>query len=120
MKIEALAHKGDASAVTELESFMQTRQPGYTCPVSAKADLLEEINFQKRVEFWGEGIEYLDNRRLNIPVDRSDATWGKANNNHLDAGKLCVEQENTTLRYQLPLSEIENNKMIPASDQNPM
>ena len=120
MKIEALAHKGDASAVTELESFMQTRQPGYTCPVSAKADLLEEINFQKRVEFWGEGMEYLDNRRLNIPVDRTDATWGAANNNHLDAGKLRVQQENTTLRYQLPLSEIENNKMIPASDQNPM
>ena len=120
MKIEALAHKGDASAVTELESFMQTRQPSYSCPVSEKADLLEEINFQKRVEFWGEGMEYLDNRRLNIPVDRRDATWGKENNNHLDGGKLYVEQENTTLRYQLPLSEIENNKMIPAYDQNPM
>lgn len=120
MKIEALAHKGDASAVTELENFMQTRQPSYTCPVSEKADLLEEINFQKRVEFWGEGMEYLDNRRLNIPVDRTDKTWGKANNNHFDGGKLYVKQENTTLRYQLPLSEIENNKMIPASDQNPM
>lgn len=118
MKIEALAHKGDASAVTELESFMQTRQPGYTCPVSAKADLLEEINFQKRVEFWGEGIEYLDNRRLNIPVDRSDATWGAANNNHFSGAKLKAEQENTLFRYQLPLSEIENNKMIPISDQN--
>lgn len=118
MKIEALAHKGDATAVTELESFMQTRQPGYTCPVSDKADLLEEINFQKRVEFWGEGIEYLDNRRLNIPVDRTDATWGAANNNHFAGAKIKVEQENTMLRYQLPLSEIENNKMIPASDQN--
>lgn len=120
MKIEALAHKGDASAVTELESFMQTRQPGYTCSVSAKADLLEEINFQKRVEFWGEGIEYLDNRRLNIPVDRSDATWGAKNNNHFDAAKLKVVQENLLFRYQLPLSEIENNKMIPISDQNPL
>lgn len=119
MKIEALAHKGDASAVAELESFMKTRQPDYTCPVSAKADLLEEINFQKRVEFWGEGIEYLDNRRLNIPIDRTNATWGAANN-HMDGAKLKVEQENTTLRYQLPISEIENNKMIPASDQNPV
>lgn len=120
MKIEALAHKGDASAVSELESFMQTRQPGYTCPVSAKADLLEEINFQKRVEFWGEGMEYLDNRRLNIPVDRSDATWGAANNNHFAGAKLKAEQENPVFRYQLPLSEIENNKMIPTSDQNPL
>lgn len=119
IKIEALAHKGDASAVAELETFVKTRQPSYTCPVSDKADLLEEINFQKRVEFWGEGMEYLDNRRLNIPIDRSDATWGAANNNHLDAGKLRVQQENTLLRYQLPLSEIENNEEIPVSDQNP-
>ncbi len=118
MKIEALAHKGDASAAGELEKFMATRQPGYACPVSAKADLLEEINFQKRVEFWGEGIEYLDNRRLNIPIDRSDVTWGAANN-HADFARIRMEQENTKLRYQLPLSEIENNKMIPASDQNP-
>ncbi|WP_300904085.1 RagB/SusD family nutrient uptake outer membrane protein [uncultured Alistipes sp.] len=120
IKIEALAHKGDASAVAELESFMRTRQPDYTCPVSAKADLLEEINFQKRVEFWGEGIEYLDNRRLNIPIDRSDATWGAADNNHFDGGKLRIEQENTMMRYQLPLSEIENNKMISIADQNPL
>ena len=63
-------------------------------------------------------MEYLDNRRLNIPVDRSDATWGAANNNHFSGAKLKAEQENTLFRYQLPLSEIENNKMIPISDQN--
>lgn len=118
MKIEALAHKGSPLAVTELNAFMQTRQPSYDCTLSDKADLLEEINYQKRVEFWGEGIEYLDNRRLNIPVDRTDATWGAANNNHFSGAKLFLNQEAREMRYQLPLAEIENNKMIPASDQN--
>lgn len=120
MKAEALAHKNDPQAVTVLNDFMQTRQPDYNYTFTDKASLLEEIIFQKRVEFWGEGMEYLDNRRLNIPVDRTDATWGATNNNHFSGAKLYAEQEDTRLRYQLPISEIENNDKIPASDQNPM
>ena len=69
IKMEALAHKGSAEAVTELNSFMKTRQPDYNYTFTNKADLIEEIIYQKRVEFWGEGLEYIDNRRLNIPVD---------------------------------------------------
>jgi hypothetical protein len=116
--MEALAHKGDATAVTALNNFMKTRDADYNYTFTDKAALIEEIIFQKRVEFWGEGLEWLDNRRLNIPVDRTDATWGSANN-HFSGGKLKFEQETSNLRYQIPLSELENNDMIPASDQNP-
>ena len=118
MKAEIRAHQNSADAVTELVSFMQTRQPGYSYTFTDKAALIEEINFQKRVEFWGEGIEYLDNRRLNIPVDRTDATWGAENNNHFSAAKLRAEQEDRVFLYQLPISEIENNPMISAAEQN--
>ncbi len=109
---EALAHKGDANAVTTLTTFMTTRNPNYTYTFTNKADLLEEINYQKRVEFWGEGMEYLDNRRLNIPVDRRDATWGAANNNHFPGAKLYVTQEDILFLYQIPTSEVENNDKI--------
>lgn len=118
MKAECLAHQNNSSAVTVLNDFMKTRNPSYNCTLTDKADLLEEINFQKRVEFWGEGIEYLDNRRLNIPVDRTDATWGAENNNHLSGAKMKVEQESRNFLYQLPTSEIENNQMISEADQN--
>jgi hypothetical protein len=117
MKMESLAHKGDASAVTELNNFMAKRDPGYAYTFTTKAALIEEINFQKRVEFWGEGIEYLDNRRLNIPVDRTDATWGAANN-HLAGGKIFMEQENVKMRYQIPLAEMENNDMIQKQNES--
>ena len=120
MKAEILAHQNKLSeAAAELTQFMQTRCPSYSCDnvSSDKGKLIEEIIFQKRVEFWGEGLEYLDNRRLNIPVDRTDETWGE-DNNHLDGCKLNLEQENTKLRYQLPIAEIENNKMISPADQN--
>lgn len=118
IKMEALAHKSSAEAVTELNSFMKTRQPDYNYTFTNKADLIEEIIYQKRVEFWGEGLEYIDNRRLNIPVDRTDETWGAENNNHFSAGKFRYNQEDRPFLYQLPLSEIENNSQLSPSDQN--
>lgn len=118
MKAEILAHQNKlAEAKQLLESIMVTRQPSYSCPVSTKAELIAEINMQKRLEFWGEGIEYLDNRRLNIPVDRTDATWGAANN-HLEAARFYYDQEDPVFLYQLPMKEIETNPMISENDQN--
>lgn len=119
MKMECLAHLGDVDgAKAALVEFMKTRQPDYTCTLSATADVIEEINYQKRVEFWGEGIEFIDNRRLNIPVDRTDETWGAENNNHYQGAKKVVGAEEMGMTYQLPQSEIENNKTLTEADQN--
>ena len=117
MKAEILAHKGDlAGAKTALEEFMKTRQPSYTyAKGNTKADLIEEINYQKRVEFWGEGIEFLDNRRLNIPLDRTSTD---PHNNHLATARLKLDQESRNFRYQIPISEFENNKALTPDDQN--
>lgn len=117
MKAEILAHQGKlGEAKTALESFMQTRQPSYNyAKGDTKADLIEEINFQKRVEFWGEGMEFLDNRRLNIDVDR---TKDGDNNNHLPAARIHYKQNDRSFRYQIPRSEIENNDQISEDEQN--
>ena len=61
---------------------------------------------------------HLDNRRLNIPVDRTDETWGAENNNHLESAKMKVEQEGRNFLYQIPDDEIENNTMLTDADQN--
>lgn len=117
-KAEALAHQNDLSGARSLlQQVLASRIPGYVCLASTKAEVIEEINFQKRVEFWGEGIEYIDNRRLNIPIDRLDATWGAANNNHYIDGKFRCEQESSKFVYYLPQREIENNDMINWGDQ---
>lgn len=118
---EAMIQQGGTS-LTEgrnvLNSFMQTRDPNYNCTLTDKAALVEELIFQKRVEFWGEGLEYIDNRRLNIPVDRTDATWG-ADNNHYVSAKMRVEQTDLPFLYQLPAAEIDNNPEIGQDNQNP-
>lgn len=131
MYMECLAHEGRLDDSAELlTAFMQTRQPGYECPATDKASLIEEIIFQKRVEFWGEGMEFLDNRRLNIPVDRTAETWGAPPtsnaarlttpgvNNHLPGADLYADQEDENFLYQLPDSEMETNAQITEEDQN--
>ena len=117
-KAEALAHKNQTSdACTVLNDFMKTRDPNYTFTTGDRSALLEEIVFQTRVEFWGEGIEYLLNRRLNIPLDRTDATWG-ADNNHFDAGRIYYDADDYHFLYQIPKDEVENNLFIGTAHQN--
>ena len=65
IKAEAALHtKGVGAAKTELESIVRTRNSTYTCNKSSEADVLEELIFQKDIEFWGEGVNYFDDKRL--------------------------------------------------------
>ena len=59
----------------------------------------------------------MDNRRLNIPIDRTDATWG-ADNNHFSGAKMALTQDDKNFLYQLPLAEMENNTALTEADQN--
>lgn len=66
IRMEALARQnklGEAKSV--LEDFMSHRYVGekYTCPASDLEGMIDEILFQKRVEFWGEGIIMFDLKR---------------------------------------------------------
>ena len=71
IEAEATAHYDEATARTLLTSFMANRDPNYRIP--AAYTLIDEIIFQKRIEFWGEGIIYYDMKRLNISMHNGDA-----------------------------------------------
>ena len=71
IEAEATAHYDEATARTLLTSFMANRDPNYRIP-AATTDLVEEIIFQKRIEFWGEGIIYYDMKRLNMSMHNAD------------------------------------------------
>lgn len=71
IEAEAAAQQGrveDAKAL--LTTFMQTRNPNYSCTLTDKDAVIEEIIFQKRVELWGEGLTFFDIKRLNYSVTR--------------------------------------------------
>lgn len=70
IEAEAEAHSNPAEGKRLLEEFMKTRNPQYQFISSDMEDVIDEIFFQKRVEFWGEGIILFDFKRLNKSVIR--------------------------------------------------
>lgn len=71
ISIEAEAHSNPAAGKAALENFMKTyRYSSYACKVSSEEEIIDEIIFQKRVEFWGEGQNLWDIKRLNMSVTR--------------------------------------------------
>ena len=80
---EADARKGSSQGLVD---FMATRNPDYVCTASGVDALVDEIFFQKRIEFWGEGINFFDYKRLGKGVTR-----GYAGTNHYEDARLNTE-----------------------------
>ncbi len=70
---EAMAQQGQLASTAEAFCawMKQNRDSNYTLNVSSQAELIDEIIKQKNIEFWGEGLNYFDCKRLNKPVTRS-------------------------------------------------
>ena len=79
IEIETTAYlDGLAAGTTALRDFINTYRytdGSYTArnPVSIPL-FLSQLMTQKRIEFWGEGINYFDLKRLRMQVRRSDNT----------------------------------------------
>lgn len=112
VKAEAEARGGNETEAREtLGDFVRHRNPDYQNPSLSGEALVNEILLQKRIELWGEGFEFFDNKRMHKGVDRSDSP------NHTE--KIKVEA-GIPFTFQIPLSvEIESNPYITDTDQNP-
>ncbi len=69
IEAEAKAHSSASEGVALLTSFMANRDSAYSFLSSDSAEIVEEIVFQKSVEFWGEGIYLFDAKRLGLGID---------------------------------------------------
>ena len=74
LEMEAVLHCSDGlnKAKKLLSDFMQKyRYSGYTCDaILTKDAFITEMMFQKRIEFWGEGVLIYDYKRLNQGIKR--------------------------------------------------
>ena len=68
IEAEATAHYDEGAARNLLTTFMANRDSEYKIPATISS-LVDEIIFQKRIEFWGEGIVYYDMKRLNMGIN---------------------------------------------------
>ena len=111
IEAEAYAHLNQGSKAAEvLKVLMNKRQPSWN-----KATVtVEDVYLQRRIELWGEGSSFYDLKRLNKGIDRS-----YEGNNHLAGYDIKVDAHDVRWIYQIPLSEIQENKLINAEDQNP-
>lgn len=72
LKAEAALHtKGIGAAKSALENIVKTRNSSYTCTATDATSFLDEYIFQKGIEFWGEGINYFDAKRLEVGIHRA-------------------------------------------------
>lgn len=113
IKAEALAMSGgDGKGV--LESFVQTyRNPDYVCSAAGSTEIQEEVFQQRRVELWGEGLNWFDIMRLNKGVDRRGG--GYTNSTMV----FNIAPNSDILLWRISEAEIEANPMISHSDNNP-
>ena len=72
IKAEALAHSQSVGAgKAALEEIVKTRNSTYSCNASSLDAFIEEMYFQKGIEFWGEGVPYFDAKRLERGIHRA-------------------------------------------------
>ena len=112
IEMEALFHTEDATAaVTKLAEFMANRDSNYVIRTN---DYLDEILYQKHLEFWGEGVAMFDMKRLNIGVNTAyEGTNYDPDRRFIQEGRL------PWWTPMIPKGEVDVNKGINEDTQNP-
>ncbi|WP_430815688.1 RagB/SusD family nutrient uptake outer membrane protein [Carboxylicivirga sp. RSCT41] len=113
IKAEGLAMSG-GDGKGALETFVQTyRDPAYTCSASSPEGIQEEIFHQRRIELWGEGMNWFDIMRLNKGVDRRGAGYINA------SMVFNIAPKSDIMLWRISEPEIEANPQISHGDNNP-
>lgn len=113
IEMEAIAHtQGNDAAMMQLIQFMQAnRDPNYACKTN---DIVDEIIFQKGIEFWGEGIKMYDMKRL-------DKGYKAAyeGTNYYESARFNLNGRAPWWTYCIPKDETDMNKAAAAQGANP-
>lgn len=117
IEAEALAHsQGLAQGKNALETFIKTnRDPQYKSTASTLDSFLkDDLLFQKRVEFWGEGILLYDFKRLDVGIQR-----GYLGTNHSSVYRLNCEGRSPQWNFVITRGEFQSNTGINDATNNP-
>lgn len=118
IEAEAAGRQDEARGKTLLENFAKTRDPNYEYGKhneaynnSSTPSFVNEIWWQRRVEFWGEGLAMFDVKRLNKGIIRS-----YAGTNHVDGYCWNTNEPPQWMTFCIVQTETNNN---PACTNNP-
>ena len=106
IEAEAKAHQNLEDGVKALNDFVQTyRQSDYNFKASSFEAFADEYVFQKKIEFWGEGISFHDIKRLKTGVYQFyEGTNAPGTNFYINC-----EGIKPNMNFCIPTNEIQNN-----------
>ncbi len=114
IEAEARARLGqNTTAQLALFAIVSNRDDNYVQSTNTGQALIDEIMWNRRIEFWGEGFRFTDLKRTNTAMDRSGIP------NHLTALTMIttVLVGDVLWQFLFPQDEINTN---PALVQNPL
>ncbi|SFE95286.1 RagB/SusD family nutrient uptake outer membrane protein [Thermophagus xiamenensis] len=110
---EAQAMSGGDGATT-LENFIKEyRDPDYVCEASSPEEIQKEVFRHRRIELWGEGLNWFDVMRLKTGVDRRGAGYPNA------TMVFNIAPDDPILLWRIPEAEIQANPGLTDGDNNP-
>ena len=110
IELEARAHMGE-DVMIDLITFMKNRDPYYACKTN---DYVDEIIFQKGIEFWGEGIKMYDMKRLDKGYDAAFS-----GTNYPADARFKIEGRAPWWSYCIPKDETDMNQAAALQGSNP-
>ena len=122
IKMEAALYTSGLGAAKDLlNAFMRNRwnttssAQAYDCSsISSKETFIREMLFQKRIEFWGEGILIFDYKRLDQGIIR-----GYKGTNFPSSARFNLDGRSPQWNLVIPRTEYLYNKGIEESKNNP-
>lgn len=120
IEAEALARQTgkEAQARDVLYLLAKNRDPQYVLSTNTGQALINEILTQRRIELWGEGRNWTDLKRLNLPLNRPVGP-NAGQGFHVESYAIKVQEPVGTVNWvwMLPKAEIDTN---PELEQNPV
>ena len=113
IEAEAKARQNEGDARDVLYALQSNRDPNAVESHNTGQALMDEILLERRKELYGElGIDWLDAKRLQLPIDRT-------NSNHPTPYDYVIPANDPRFNLKIPQSEIQANKSLSNNDQNP-
>ena len=113
IEAEAKARQGESDAGDVLFALQSNRDPYALKSGQTGQALINEILLERRKELYGElGIDWLDAKRLQLPIDRTTS-------NHPAPYNYLIPANDPRFNLKIPETEMQANKSLTANDQNP-
>lgn len=113
IEAEAKARQNEGDAGDVLFTLQSNRDPALTAKSGNTGQaLIDEILLERRKELYGElGIDWLDDKRLQLPIDRTTS-------NHPIPYNYLIPANDPRFNLKIPQSELQANKSMTQDDQN--